>query len=156
MKNKIKILAIILLIILILGYSAIKLYAYFTDYQVIEGKVSLEFDFASSELYQNVDDKGIHVYVENTGNDECFVRVKIYSTTNISCEDNGNWYQEDGYWYYNKVLKIGQLTEELLINDPTKNVNNIDEINVTIIQEITEVLYDESGNAYPDWNKTIK
>ena len=60
-------------------------------------------------------------YVTNTGNVECYVRVKSVVSDSrveagISIDYNTNDFEyntEDGYWYYKKILKPGESSEKL-------------------------------------------
>ena len=159
MKNKLKICLIIIFVILILSLLVTKVYAYFTVFAATNGTVQMEFGQTSTYMYQEVGSDGVDIYIANTGDYHCYVRVKIFasSSANISYEAESGWNQQgDGYWYYDQILAPGTNTSKIVLKNPTENVENAEKIQIIAIQEITEVMYNENGEPYADWNRTIE
>lgn len=73
------------------------------------------------------------VYVENSGNVDMYVRISVeqaidpelnlkYITLDLNTDD---WTEQDGYYYYNRVLKSGEKTEPLFTQVSfSKNMGN--------------------------------
>lgn len=133
--------------------------AYFTTYATAQGGVKMNMGFTQTVPKEEVDENGKHITIQNTGDYDCFVRVKAFAPVDLSYKvPDGGWTAgEDGYWYYSEILPAGQTTAKEL------NVSYIfpagddkaSEFNVVVIQECTPVLYDAEGNAYADWNKVV-
>lgn len=159
MKKRIKTTIIIVFVILILSLLITKVYAYFYTSVKAKGSISLEMDYPYTSMHKEVDNEGIHIYIENIGDYDCFVRVKVFSSASakISYTVGDDWNRsDDGYWYYNKVLEAGQSTTEICIVDSTENVESAENIDIIAIHEITEVMHDENGEPYADWNHIIE
>lgn len=136
--------------------------AYFTTYSTAGGGVKMNMGFTETVPKEEVDENGKHITIENTGNYDCFVRVKAFAPKELTLTYNapgGGWTAGDeGYWYYDKVLPAGKKTEtELNIKYtfPSRD-DKPEEFNIVVIQECTPVLYDEDGNPYANWNHVIK
>ena len=103
-----------------------------------------------------VEDMTKHIVLVNTGENDCYVRIKVFCgsrfTINYSsaADDKGEPYwnlnESDGYWYYRDIVPAGEKTEELLaeIEVPEGFTESFD---IVVIQECTPVLYGEDGTA---------
>ena len=97
----------------------------------------------------------------NTGEGNCFVRVKVLAgnLTPVSYLDNsGKWsLGGDGYWYYQDTLPPGETTGELAatIEVPEGMEGMMDSFDVVVIQECTAALYREDGTPYGDWERKM-
>ncbi len=133
--------------------------AYFTTYATAQGGVKMNMGFTETVPNEEVDEKGKHVTIKNTGDYDCFVRVRAFAPVELSYKaPDGGWTDGgDGYWYYNEILPAGQTTKtELNISyEFPSGDQKPEEFNVVVIQECTPILYDEDGNAYADWNKVV-
>ena len=135
--------------------------AYFTTYTTAGGGVTMNMGFTETIPNETVDKDGKHVTITNTGDYDCFVRVKAFAPMELTyTAPNGGWKAEnDGYWHYEGVLPAGETTPELKeLNISYKFPEGKDkpeEFNIVVIQECTPVLYDENGKPYPDWNHVI-
>ena len=133
--------------------------AYFTTYATAQGGVKMNMGFTETVPNEEVDENGKHVTISNTGDYDCFVRVKAFAPVDLSYKaPKGGWTAgDDGYWYYDEVLPAGKTTEQELnvsYTFPTGD-DKASEFNVVVIQECTPVLYDADGNAYADWDKVV-
>lgn len=137
--------------------------AYFTTYVTAKGGYPVTLG-SSTSIEEKVEDMTKHIVLSNTGESECYVRVKIFSGSQIdmscstSTDDGGNPYwslnEADGYWYYKNILPVGGKTEELLaaITIPEEFKDSFD---VIVVQECTPVSYQEDGTPYADWEKEL-
>lgn len=135
--------------------------AYFTTYASAKGSYELQTG-TETEIHEEIDGLNKHIRIENTGNGDCFVRVKVFvgSVNDISyAPENGSWNEgEEEYWYYGKVLSPGEISEGLTasIEVPEGVENMWDSFNVIVIQECTPVLYRADGTPYADWNRKVE
>lgn len=135
--------------------------AYFTTYVEASGGEVVSLGATTEIEEEQVTNLTKHVSVyNNSGVNECFVRVKVFSGNQVTCTpvENNNWTSgEDGYWYYGPVLgpkaKTDILDVKIELKDPEEAP---DSFNVVVIQECTPVIYDEEGNPKADWNSVIK
>lgn len=132
--------------------------AYFTTYTSATGSAVLNLGFTSTEIKETVVDWTKHIVVENTGDYDCYVRVKIFAgdkyKDQLAIKDaSGKWTKgEDDYYYYSDILtttEAGKLTSELLVEIDHAGLE--EDFNVVVVQEYSPVLYDEAGNPYYDW-----
>lgn len=127
MKKNTKIIIASSIMILIIAISA-GIYAYFTYRVSAENTIILGYNkIALNENYEPplTMEKGIRFkkepYVTNTGNVDCYVRVKsVVSDSRVEQDltidynnENFDYNSEDGYWYYKTALKPGEFTEKL-------------------------------------------
>lgn len=89
-------------------------------------------------------------YVKNTGDNDCYVRVRVTVSPEEQLDINWNttdWTYKDGYYYYNKVLKAdsneageGESTSPLFTTVSVKDeyVDTIEGFEVTVYQEAVQ------------------
>lgn len=133
--------------------------AYFTTYCTAEGAYTMKMGFPDTDLEEHVDEEGKHIWVENTGEYEAFVRVKVFApeNLNVSFNPSNGWeyHMDDDYWYYSPVLQADGKTTELLVSytfpvdeAPNDEIDTRpDEFNIVVIYESVPVLYNENGDA---------
>lgn len=139
-------------------------YAYFTTYSEAKGNVVFQMGKTRTEPHEEVKEGKKIVSIENTGDYDCYIRVKAYAGNNynLSYADGGSgkWYDGgDGYWYYKDILEAGSTSETVLVNIPKELLEDITDekdLNVIVIQECTPVQYDDNGEPYADWNVTFE
>ena len=140
-------------------------YAYFTTYSEAKGNVVFELGETRTEPHEEVIGGKKIVSIENTGDYDCYIRIRAYAGNNynLSYADGGSgkWYDGgDGYWYYKDILEVGStFSETVLVNIPKELLEDITDekdLNVIVIQECTPVQYDDDGEPYPDWNVTFE
>ncbi|MGI6095148.1 MAG: hypothetical protein ACOYBL_06915 [Lachnospiraceae bacterium] len=128
--------------------------AYFTTYTEAEGSQIVSLG-AQTEIEETVSEKTKHVTVKNTSSEnDCFVRVKVFSGQNVTCTPSGSSWtydEEDGYWYYGQIVAPGASTEVLDVSIKLEN-EEIKDFNVVVVQECTPVMYDKDGNPAADWD----
>ena len=132
--------------------------AYFTTYSTAGGGVTMNMGFTETIPNEEVDENGKHITITNTGDYDCFVRVKAFAPVDLTYNaPDGGWTDGgDGYWYYGEVLPAGETTgKELNITYKFPSGDEKpDEFNIVVIEECTPVLYQEDGTPYADWNST--
>ncbi len=161
LKNKIFWLAMIA-VVLVGSVSVQSAMAYFTTYVKAEGGYEITLG-DETEIEEDVKDMTKSISIKNTGETDCYVRVKVFcgSQLNISysgaVDGSGNQYwtlDDDGYWYYKDILKVGESSE--VLNAKIELPEDYkDTFNVIVVQECTPVQYKEDGTAYADWNAKI-
>lgn len=114
--------------VMILAISSVITYAYFTAKSQKTNNIVLGYN--KIQLKENyipplTMEKGISFvkepYVENIGDVDCYVRLKsVVSDSRVeeylSIDYNNQdftYNEQDGYWYYNKIIKPGEVTEKL-------------------------------------------
>lgn len=139
-------------------------YAYFTTYSEAKGNVVFELGETHTEPHEEVIGGKKIVSIENTGDYDCYIRIRAYAGNNynLTYEDGGSdkWYEgEGGYWYYKDILTVGSFSEKvnvILPQELLKDVTDEKDLNVIVIQECTPVQYDDNGEPYADWNVTFE
>lgn len=133
--------------------------AYFTTYSTAKGSVKFNMGYTETTPHEQVEQGKKIVTIENTGDYDCYVRVKAFAGTDVQGSltySGSKWSLGDGgYYYYSEVLPAkGGKSTALTIN-VSQVLTKVDEehdMNVIVIQECTPVQYDEDGNPYADWS----
>ena len=98
------------------------------------------------------------IAVTNTGDMDCFVRVKVFAGNKyqpglkFTPDAEGTWSQgDDGYYYCSQIIPAGETSNTF--NVKIDDMDSEDDFNIIVVQECTAVLYDENGKALSaDWN----
>ena len=130
--------------------------SYFTTYTAARGEYPI-FLNRQTEIREEVSDWTKHVVIENTGEADCFIRLRAFcgSQYTLVFTAGEGWNQtQDGWWYYPAVLAPGQQTAQLqiAITGVPSGESDPRDFQVVVVQEHTAVLYTPEGIAYPDWN----
>lgn len=147
-------------LLLTAGVSVGNAMAYFTTYTMASGGGELRFGSTTIEPDEEVVNMEKRIAVKNTGDFECFVRVKVFAGEKYQDglvfipDEEGTWSQgDDGYYYCSRILQPGETSPTFTIR--IDDMDSKDDFNVIVVQECTPVLYDENGNPYADWNRII-
>ena len=130
------------------GISAGTAMAYFT---------TLNMGFSETIPKEDFSNWTKHVSVENTGDYDCYVRVKALAGSKYQdglqySDSDGKWTPgEDGYYYYSDPIAPGESTSVLDIRIDSKESDA--SFNVVVVQESTKVLYNENNEPYADWTQ---
>ena len=139
------------------GLSVGSAMAYFTTYTQVSGGVSLSLGTTSTIPEETVEDWTKHVTIENTGDIDCFVRVRAFAGSQYQDSlvySGENWsLAADGYYYYSEILSPGETSGELLI--AIDNMESNHSFNVIVVQESAPVIYDGDGNPIGDWDHIL-
>ena len=136
------------------GISAGTAMAYFTTYTEASGGVTLNMGFSETIPKEDFSNWTKHVSVENTGDYDCYVRVKALAGSKYQdglqySDSDGKWTPgEDGYYYYSDPIAPGESTSVLDIRIDSKESDA--SFNVVVVQESTKVLYNENNEPYAD------
>ena len=139
------------------GISAGTAMAYFTTYTEASGGVTLTMGFSETIPKEDFSNWTKHVSVENTGDYDCYVRVKALAGSKYQdglqySDSDGKWTPgEDGYYYYSDLIAPGESTSVLDIRIDSKESDA--SFNVVVVQESTKVLYNENNEPYADWTQ---
>lgn len=139
------------------GISAGTAMAYFTTYTEASGGVTLNMGFSETIPKEDFSNWTKHVSVENTGDYDCYVRVKALAGSKYQdglqySDSDGKWTPgEDGYYYYSDPIASGESTSVLDIRINSKESDA--SFNVVVVQESTKVLYNENNETYADWTQ---
>lgn len=139
------------------GISAGTAMAYFTTYTEASGGVTLNMGFSETIPKEDFSNWTKHVSVENTGDYDCYVRVKALAGSKYQdglqySDSDGKWTpREDGYYYYSDLIAPGESTSVLDIRIDSKESDA--SFNVVVVQESTKVLYNENNEPYADWTQ---
>ena len=131
-KRKIALASTVILLLATVGYGT---YALMTASRTVSnvitaGTVKIELNKVENDklVVMPATTKEREVIVSNTGNNDCYVRVKLKTVVTpfvsettltpgkITLHLNSDFWTEgtDGFWYYNEVLKSGKDTPNLL------------------------------------------
>lgn len=139
------------------GISAGTAMAYFTTYTEASGGVTLDMGFSETVPEEEFSNWTKHVSVKNTGDYECFIRVKALAGEKYQdglqyIDSDGKWTPgEGGYYYYKDPVAPGESTSVLDIRIDSKETET--SFNVVVVQESTKVLYGEDNKPYADWTQ---
>lgn len=135
--------------------------AYFTTYCTAEGSYTMTMGFPETDIEEEVDSAGKHVKIHNTGDYDCFVRVKVFVSSpvdvNASYSGQGWESRSDGYWYYTPVLAADTISQEFLVSfEYPEGEDAPDYFDIIVVYESVPVLYNENGEADMElsWNNT--
>lgn len=139
-------------VVLLAGISVKQTLAYFTTYATARGGVPITVGPTTTvrEKFKNWQKT---IQIENTGDVDCFVRAKVIAGSQFEITAEGSdWTTgDDGYYYYSKVVPVGEMTEPIIASITVGEKVQVS-FNVVVVQECTPVTYDEDGNpvAAPD------
>lgn len=151
--------------------------AYFTTFATAKGEVQMNLEFSNTIPKEDVSIGNGYatkaIRIENTGNEDCYVRVKAFAgdkyelyyseeNSQIMTGAQAKWTPgADGFYYYSDILtttdpgnKTSVLYVKIPLEVPVEGSNDLpDDFNVIIIQESTPVPYDDNGKPKPaDWS----
>lgn len=153
MRNYRKLLIMALSLILCLSVSIGFAFAYFTDYENARGGAILRLH-GQTHLNEKVDEKGKTISIQNVDEPDMVVRVMVIGNEeHLGVIKGDNWIgpDEDGWYYYSKVLKgskdgKGESTSDLKAEIKVKD-EDIDDFDVVVVQEAERVVYDQDSEG---------
>ncbi len=159
MKDR-KLLITALSLILCLTVSIGLAVAYFTDYEAAKGGAVLHLS-GQTEIVETVNDTGKTISISNTGESDMVVRVMVIGdskkVTKITTGENWSGPDNDGWYYYTKVLKKngedGSSTSDINATITLDEKDDIRDFDVIVVHESERVVYDGNTVVIPDgWN----
>lgn len=144
---------------LLVGNAAVgSAMAYFTTYAAASGGAEVNLGFTKTVLNEKAVDWTKQIAIENQGDYDCFIRVKIFAGEKYQggLEISGeNWSKgEADYYYYKNVVPAGETAPDQLMVK-VDNMESTEGFRVVVVQECTPVLYDETGSPYMDWDVVL-
>ena len=132
--------------------------AYFTTYTMASGGAEIKLGTTTIVPDEEVVNMEKQIAVKNTGDFDCFVRVKVFAGgkyqpgLKFTPDVEGTWSQgDDGYYYWSEIVPKGGISNTFTVK--IDDMDSEDDFNVIVVQECTAVLYDENENPYADWNR---
>ena len=143
--------------------------AYFTAYCTAGGSKAMELGFTTTEIEEDVRDGKKFVQIENTGDYDCYVRVKVFAPTDIVnqediySEPSDAWEEKNDYWEYASILKPGEATSDLIVpfTPPVgEEGEDPEEFNIYVVYEYSPVFWilnEETGEYEygPNWDYQV-
>jgi hypothetical protein len=141
-------------------------WAYFTDSHHADGGLPIKGQ-PDVELHEWYAQATKHVTVTNNVESgvPVFVRAKVQTSLPFTVDPGSGWSaepDEDGWYYYDTVLRGGEETEELLVEFTFPTVKSEeqpdgeavygDNYSAIVLYEYAPAIYNEEGNAVIDWN----
>ena len=167
MKKSYKIIAVSGIITIIVLIST-AIYAYYTSKKTIEDNIVLGYNeieiVKNCESFTKIENgKNIkwEICIKNTGNVDCYVRVKPFFSDsrlidNINVDYNltdFTFNTSDGYYYYNEILSPDRLTNLLCTTiSINNNLNDVvlQDLDIYILAEAVQTVQDK--NMQTVWN----
>lgn len=155
---------------LVLGAATGPSAAYFTTYVTAQGGEMLHLSQRQVIPHEQVQANVKSISVENTGELECYVRVRVTAGSQVTAAFSGAGWSNggDGYWYYASPVAPGASTDVLSatlilpMGTPDDPIPEGTTLNVVVVSECAPVLYDETGAARPNgpaymgWTLAVK
>lgn len=162
MKNNSKLLIMVLSLVLCLSVSIGFALAYFTDYEAARGGAVLNLS-GQTWLKEDANEKQKVVSIKNVDEPDMVVRVMVIGDkSHLGTITSDGWTgpDEDGWYYYNKILKGSKdgNGDETSTITAAVNVNGDEDINafdIVVVHEAERVVYGDDGKSVkvPDgWN----
>ena len=113
-----KLAAVLIAVVALSAVFAMGTWAYFSDYEVARGEVTLNLSW-QTEIQEKVYDGNKEISIKNTGKTSVVVRAAIFAdelmtiTTPDDWEEHKDQSQEYPYYYYTKVLAPGESTSTI-------------------------------------------
>lgn len=151
--TKKSVLAIVALI-LCLSVSIGAAMAYFTDYEDAYGGAMLHLG-GETQIDEGGSKNEKNITIKNTGETNMIVRVGIFGDEkylNVSY-DSADWAEQDGFYYYKKVLNAGQATSLIHadVNAAWEGSEKPDiDLEVAVVHESVQALYENNKLQIPD------
>lgn len=111
--------------------------AYFTTYVSAGGGNVVNLG-SSTVIDETVEEMTKQIIISNPSENDCFVRVKVFSGTEVTTTVSGDsdWRRgENDYWYYTPVLPAGEQTTVLNAAIDASHIDK-DNFNVVVIRNV--------------------
>lgn len=147
-----------LALVLLLGASVGPSHSYFTTYVTALGGYTLYLENVDTDVWDDVEGNVKSVQILSTGEDECYVRVRLFYPEGLDIVVNApgwTYYPEDGYYYYDAKLgpkgseNPSDKTSMMTITIDAKEGLDLD-YDVIVVSECIPVLNREDGTPWPN------
>ena len=144
MKKKSILIALAILFVFIAVIPVRNTFAYFTAYDEATGEATVDLTWKTDLTEDIENNKDKHITIKNTGETPVIVRVNVFAgefaTTTPEKGHESDWTLVDGWWYYTKILEVGETTPELFVEVVVKNAPDYD-FNIVVVHESSRVVY---------------
>lgn len=144
-----KTIAIIIIAVLGLLLMAQQVYAYFYQILTVNGTRNIVINNGEITVTSTEDNGQVNLTIQNTGNMESSIRLKVFAVTSKNYEIEDWTKEEDGYYYYQEPIQ------------PKETINNIvlpisiSDTNMITVVESLPTTYQENGIPNVNWDKKI-
>ena len=144
-----KTIAIIIIAVLGLLLMAQQVYAYFYQILTVNGTRNIVINNGEITVTSTEDNGQVNLTIQNTGNMENSIRLKVFAVTSKNYEIEDWTKEEDGYYYYQEPIQ------------PKETINNIvlpisiSDTNMITVVESLPTTYQENGIPNVNWDKKI-
>ena len=144
-----KTIAIIIIAVLGLLLMAQQVYAYFYQILTVNGTRNIVINNGEITVTSTEDNGQVNLAIQNTGNMESSIRLKVFAVTSKNYEIEDWTKEEDGYYYYQEPIQ------------PKETINNIvlpisiSDTNMITVVESLPTTYQENGIPNVNWDKKI-
>lgn len=155
MSNHRKLLVMALSLLLCMSVSIGLAFAYFTDYENARGGAILHLK-GQTWIEEEVDENSKTVVIKNVDEPDMVVRVMIIADQDhldeVKLGDGWTGPDEDGWYYYNKVLKgstdrDGDETTKLIATVKVDGNEDINDFDIVVVQEAERVTYEQDADG---------
>lgn len=144
-KKRIIIISIVLMLLALIPVQSTL--AYFTDRHQYKGEATLDLNW-KTEFKEEMKDNDKDLTVKNTGEVDVIVRVKVFCNQTLidQIDTNDVWIknEEDGWYYYAKILPVGATTEDLYVKLKGSDKLPEYEFNIIVVHESARVVYENN------------
>lgn len=147
-----------LALVMVLGMGVKPSLSYFTTYVSAQGGYPIELRSVEMKVRENYNYSAKEIQIENTGEDDCYVRVQLFADSFIGLSYSGeNWHQEGDWWYYALPIAPGELTS-MLTAAITREEGMDQDYNVIVVSECAPIMRNADGTlpanngSYSGWN----
>lgn len=143
MKKSKRMILMIMALLLVVAVSLTATAAYFTDQEEAVGGLPILLG-EQTEIEEELDGLNKHIKIENKGETDVVVRVRIIGDTDrrmkVTPEDG--WVKKGDFYYYTKVLTPGQKTSEIFaeVTYPKGEENRA--FDIIVVHESSQVYMD--------------
>lgn len=159
-KRSSKFITALLAVLILSALLAAGSMAYFSDYEVARGEATLHLN-GQTEIEEKIVDGNKVISIKNIKNTTAdadvleapaVVRVAVYGPKNITVTPAvpEDWEEHNGYYYYTKVLGIGESTSDLtaeieLTEEEAENTG--DHYDVVVVHESALPVYEQTEDG---------
>lgn len=154
-KKRMFLLPAAVLLLIVISFPVRNALAYFTDYEVVQGKADVSMKWETEIREQLTENNGQLITVRNTGSTNTVVRAQVigsaeYTSVYAAKEEGSKWQRgNDGWWYYSEILEPGKETDEGLIAVIAADKLPEYDVQITAVHESARVLYENGSIKIP-------
>lgn len=117
--------------------------AYFSDQDKANGEKDIRLGW-ETVLHEDVKDNNKHITIENKGDTDAIVRVRVFAADFAKVDAGDGWKMENGWYYYDKILKAGKTTSEIFVEVKADESEQAD-FNIIVVHESSRTVYEDNN-----------